>query len=133
MTGIPGSLIIFVFFLIIFERDPIENRLYCREVAQKIWVFSRLSTDGDHMSSVQTINLPSLQLQLKQIIDHMEMLAQQPDVLLQWGKEVGAELEDEGERLADLSSQIAAAHRQSAVKTSANVQPFEAPKLAVSP
>lgn len=60
-------------------------------------------------------NLPSLQLQLRQIIDHMEIMADQPDALLQWGKQVGGELEDEAERLADLSARIATAHRKASV------------------
>lgn len=65
------------------------------------------------MSSNIRTNLPSLQLQLRQIIDHMETMADDPDALLQWGTEVGSELEDEAERLADLSARIANAHRKS--------------------
>ena len=57
------------------------------------------------------LSFPSLMLQLGQVIDHLELLAEKPDALLEWGTETGELFEDEAERLNDLSAQIAAAHR----------------------
>ena len=70
------------------------------------------------MSSTNQTNLPSLQLQLRQIIDHMELLVEKPGAIHSWGIEVGAALEDEAERLADLSARIAFAHRPKPVDLS---------------
>ena len=36
------------------------------------------------MSSTTQISLPALQLQLRQIIDHLEVLADEPDALNKW-------------------------------------------------
>lgn len=64
------------------------------------------------MSNVTQISLPALRLQLEQIIDHLELLADKNENLLAWGKEFGAVLEDEAERLSDLSARVAVAHRE---------------------
>lgn len=64
------------------------------------------------MSNVPQISLPALHLQLRQIIDHLELLADTPQALRDWGPEVGEALEDEAERLADLSARVAMACRK---------------------
>ena len=64
------------------------------------------------MSEVSQISLPALRQQLAQIIDHFEVLAEKNETLLDWGKDFGAFLEDEAERLSDLSARIAVAHRK---------------------
>jgi len=64
------------------------------------------------MSEDTQISLPALRQQLAQIIDHFEALAENQEKLLEWGKEFGAILEDEAERLSDLSARIAVAHRK---------------------
>jgi len=53
----------------------------------------------------------ALILQLGQIIDQLEMQADDLDSLKSWSKDFGGHLEDEGERLSDLSARIANAHR----------------------
>ena len=82
------------------------------------------------MSEVIQISLPALRQQLEQIIDHLELLAEREETLLKWGKEFGAVLEDEAERLSDLSARIAVAHRQNQSLLSSPEMPLSDPKLA---
>ena len=46
---------------------------------------------------IDTHVFPSLTLQLQQVIDHLEILADKPGALLEWGKEMGETFEDEAE------------------------------------
>lgn len=84
------------------------------------------------MSNVTQIGIPSLRLQLTQIIERIEMLADEPGALQGWGKEFGADLEDQAERLADLSAQIAVAHRDDSSRLGSPQMSLSASKHALS-
>ena len=75
------------------------------------------------MSSTTQISLPALQLQLRQIIDHLEVLADEPDALNNWGPEVAEAFEDESERLSDLSTRVAMAHRKGSARVEMSLSP----------
>ena len=82
------------------------------------------------MSEANEASLPALRQQLGQIIDHLEVLAEKNETLLDWGKEFGAVLEDEAERLSDLSARIAVAHRKNPSLLSSSEMSLSRPKLA---